>query len=333
MSATLQKLAELTGSSLIGDSTLTICSVANLNHATPRDLVFCEDEKYLGDAFASPAAAIVVGEFAASAHDAPKPLLISTQPRLAFAKAAKVLRSHKKRSGGIVHPTAVVPPTVVFGAEVVVGAYVVLGEHVHIGDRVCIGAGVCIGSDVKIGTDCEIHSRVTIYHGTHIGNHVIIHAGAVLGSDGFGYVRDKLTGRYHQMPQIGHLIVGDHVDIGANVTIDRGGLEDTVIGAGTKLDNLVHIGHNVRIGENVVIAAQTGISGSCTIGAGSIIGGQVGMGDHATLEEGTILGGQSGILSEKIFREKGPCFGTPAKPLKQYLREQAALSRLSRRSE
>ena len=242
------------------------------------------------------------------------------------------VRSHRK-CGGIVHQTAIVPPTVVFGTDVVVGAYVVLGEHVTIGDRVCIGAGSCIGSDVKIGDDCDIYSRVTIYHGTHIGNHVVVHAGAVLGSDGFGYVRDKETGHYHQMPQIGRLIIGDYVEIGANVTIDRGGLEDTVIGAGTKLDNLVHIGHNCKIGDDVVIAAQTGISGSCTIGAGSIIGGQVGIGDHATLEPGTVLGGQSGVLSDKIFREKGPCFGTPAKPLRDFLKEQAALSRLARRSE
>ncbi len=332
MSATLQKLAELTGSSLIGDPAVLVCSVANLERATPRDLVFCESEKYLGAAFATPAAAVVVGEFAASAQDAPKPLLVSEQPRLAFARAAKFLRSHRK-PGGIVHRTAIVPPTVVFGTDVVVGAYVVLGEHVKVGDRVCIGAGSCIGSDVTIGNDCEIHSRVTIYHGTRIGSHVVIHAGAVLGSDGFGYVRDQQSGHYHQMPQIGRLIVGDHVDIGANVTIDRGGLQDTVIGTGTKLDNLVHVGHNVTIGEDVVIAAQTGISGSCSIGDGCIIGGQVGMGDHATLEAGTILGGQSGVLSDKVFREKGPCFGTPAKPLREFLKEQATLARLTRRSE
>ena len=329
MSATLQKLADYTGSSLIGDSTVVVCSVANLHHATARDLVFCEDEKLLNDAFASPAAAVVAGEFA-SASEAPKPVLIAQQPRLAFARAAKLLRSHR-RPGGIVHHSAIVPPTVVFGRDVIVGAYVVFGEHVHVGDRVCIGAGTCIGSDVTIGSDCEIHSRVTIYHGTRIGSHVTVHAGAVLGSDGFGYVRDKETGHYHQMPQIGRLIIGDHVDIGANVTIDRGGLEDTVIGSGTKLDNLVHVGHNVTIGEDVVIAAQTGISGSTTIGSRSIIGGQVGIGEHARLEEGSVLGGQSGILSNKLFREEGPCFGTPAKPLKDFLREQATLSRLARR--
>lgn len=329
MSATLQQLAEATHARLIGDPQTVICSVARIQRATSRDLVFCEDEKLLAEAFASPAAAVVVGEFGGTTEPL-KPVLVARQPRLAFAVAARKLRSHRTKSGGIVHQTAIVPPTVVFGADVLVGAYVVIGEHTTIGDRVCIGAGACIGSDVKIGSDCEIHSRVTIYHGTHIGSHVVIHAGAVLGSDGFGYVRDRESGRYQQMPQIGHLIVGDYVDIGANVTIDRGGLEDTVIGSGTKLDNLVHVGHNVQIGENVVIAAQTGISGSSTIGAGAIIGGQVGIGEHATLNEGTILGGQSGVLSNKVFRENGPCFGTPARPLRDFLKEQAALAKIAR---
>lgn len=330
MSTTLQDLAARINARLVGDPQTTVSGVANIQRASGRDLVFCENEKFLGDALASPAAAVVVGEFAAEASDAPKPLLIVKQPRLAFAIAARQLRSGR-RPGGIVHPTAVVPPTVIFGADVIVGAYVVIGEHVTVGDRVCLGAGVCIGSHVTIGSDCEIHSRVTIYHGTTIGNWAVVHAGAVLGSDGFGYVRDEETGRYHPMPQVGHLIIGDHVDIGANVTIDRGGLEDTVIGSGTKIDNLVHVGHNVKLGENVVIAAQTGISGSSTVGTGAILGGQVGIGEHAQLEEGTILGGQSGVLSNKVFRGKGvACFGTPARPLREFLKEQATLSRITR---
>jgi UDP-3-O-[3-hydroxymyristoyl] glucosamine N-acyltransferase len=203
-----------------------------------------------------------------------------------------------------------------------------------IGDRVAIGAGTCIGSHATIGDDCEIHSRVTIYHGSKVGRHVVIHSGAVLGGDGFGYVRDEETGRYHQMPQIGQVIIGDFVDIGANVTIDRGGLEDTVIGSGTKLDNLVHIGHNVKIGENVVIAAQTGISGSSKVGSGAIIGGQVGIGEHAQLEAGVILGGQAGVFSHKVLRAaEGVCFGTPARPLREFLKERATLSRLARERE
>lgn len=327
MSATLQELAVVTKSRVVGDAQVKVSCVAGIQRATERDLVFCESEKFLEEALSSRAAAVIAGEFAVEAN-VHKPLLIANQPRLAFALAARHLRAGR-RPGGVVHHTAIVSPTAVFGDDVVLGAYVVVGEHVTLGNRVCVSAGVCIGSNVRIGDNCEIQSRVTICHGTTIGSHVVIHSGAVLGSDGFGYVRDQETGRYHQMPQIGDLIIGDHVDIGANVTIDRGGLEDTVIGSGTKLDNLVHIGHNVKIGENVVIAAQTGISGSSTIGTGSILGGQVGIGEHAHLEDGTILGGQSGILSNKIFREKEPAFGTPARTLRKFLKEQAALSRIA----
>jgi UDP-3-O-[3-hydroxymyristoyl] glucosamine N-acyltransferase len=329
MSVTLQELAAATHARLVGDPHVKVSHVSSIPLASQHSIVYCENEKYFEEALASHAAAVIAGEFAESANVG-KPLLIARQPRLAFAVAGRQLRSRRK-PGGFVHPTAIVPPTAGFGKDVLIGAFVVLGDHTVIGDRVCIGAGTCIGSHVVVGNDCEIHSRVTIYHSTTIGSHVVVHAGAVLGSDGFGYVRDEETGRYFQMPQVGRLVIGDHVDIGANVTIDRGGLEDTVIGTGTKIDNLVHIGHNVKLGENVVIAAQTGISGSSTVGSGAILGGQVGIGEHAHLEAGVILGGQSGVLSNKVFRGKGvACFGTPAKPLREFLKEQATLSRITR---
>jgi UDP-3-O-[3-hydroxymyristoyl] glucosamine N-acyltransferase len=332
MSATLQEIAAVTKARLVGDPQTKVSCVASIQRASHSSLIYCESEQFLAEALASSAAAVLAGEFAASS-DPHKPLLLAKQPRLAFAQAAKLLRKPRRR-GGFVHPTAIVPPTAIFGEDVVIGAYVVIGEHAAIGDRVLIGAGACIGSNVLIGHDCEIHSRVTIYHSTILGSHTIVHAGAVLGADGFGYVRDEETGRYHQMPQIGGLIIGDYVEIGANVTIDRGGLEDTVIGSGTKIDNLVHIGHNVKLGENVVIAAQTGISGSSSVGTGAILGGQVGIGEHAHLEEGVILGGQSGVLSNKVFRGKGiACFGTPARPLREFLKEQATLSRIARTHE
>lgn len=332
MSATLQELAAAVHARLVGDPHVKVSQVSSIRLASHHSIVYCEHEKFLDEALTSPAAAVIAGEFAEGSSGS-KPLLIARQPRLAFALAGRQLRSRRK-AGGFVHPTAIVPPTAGFGKDVLIGAFVVLGDHTVIGDRVCIGAGTCIGSHVVVGSDSEIHSRVTIYHGTTIGHHAVLHAGAVLGSDGFGYVRDEETGHYFQMPQVGRLIIGDHVEIGANVTIDRGGLEDTVIGSGTKIDNLVHIGHNVKLGEDVVIAAQTGISGSSTIGAGAILGGQVGIGEHAHLEDGVILGGQSGVLSNKVFRGKGvACFGTPARPLREFLKEQATLSRIARTHE
>ena len=165
-----------------------------------------------------------------------------------------------------------------------------------------------------------------------LGDRVMVHAGAVLGSDGFGYVRDQKTGRYEKFPQVGRLEIGDDVEIGANTTIDRGALDATVIGRGTKLDNLVHVGHNVRIGEDVVIAAQTGISGSVVIEDGVVVAGQVGIADHVTIEQGAILGAQCGVPSNKVIRGSGILFwGTPARPIRQYLKELAVLSRLARK--
>jgi UDP-3-O-[3-hydroxymyristoyl] glucosamine N-acyltransferase len=165
-----------------------------------------------------------------------------------------------------------------------------------------------------------------------LGDRVIVHAGAVLGSDGFGYVRDQTTGRYEKFPQIGRLEIEDDVEIGANTTIDRGALDVTRIGRGAKIDNLVHIGHNCQIGEDVVIAAQTGLSGSITIEKNVVLGGQVGIGEHARIEEGVMLGGQGGVLPNKVLRGKGIAFwGTPAKPVREYLKGLAALARLARK--
>jgi UDP-3-O-[3-hydroxymyristoyl] glucosamine N-acyltransferase len=173
---------------------------------------------------------------------------------------------------------------------------------------------------------------VVLYAGVELGERVMVHAGAVLGADGFGYVRDAETGRYLQFPQQGRLIVEDEVEIGANTTIDRGALGETRIRRGAKFDNLVHVGHNCDIGEDVIIVSQTGISGSSTVGKGAILAGQVGVGDHAHIGPGVILGGQAGVLSGKTENRRGTVlWGTPAKPIKEYLRELAMLGKLSRR--
>ncbi len=215
------------------------------------------------------------------------------------------------------------------GVEVSIAAGAVVGDHVSIGASTVIDAGAVIGDGVLIGEGCRIYPRAVIYSGTKIGNRVVVHAGAVLGADGFGYVRDAATGEFLQFPQQGTLVIEDDVEIGANTTIDRGALEETRIGHGTKIDNLVHIGHNCRIGANVVIAALTGISGSSSVGDGAMLGGQVGMGDHARVGDGVILGGQAGVLPHKDLEGAGMLFwGTPAKPVKDHLRELATLTRL-----
>ncbi len=212
-----------------------------------------------------------------------------------------------------------------------------IGEDASIGAGTRIEAGAVIGEGVRIGSDCRIYPRVVLYPGTTLGNRVIVHAGAVLGADGFGYVRDKTTGAYTQFPQQGTLVIEDDVEIGANTTIDRGALKETRIGRGTKTDNLVHVGHNCEIGEDVILVTGVGISGSCTVGNGAVIAGQVGIGDHAHIGPGVILGGQAGVLSGKTVTNEGMgvkpgtvLWGTPARPLMQVLREQAVLTRLAK---
>src|ERR1700675_2318162 len=334
MKQTLCDLAEKLGCRLLGDNSITVTSVSSLQSATSDSLVFVDDAQHLDAALRSSAAAIIAGDFATTATS--KPVLISPQPRLAFARAAKLLRDPDRNRES--HPTAIVPASAKIGKNVGIGPRAILGEHVKIGDETTIGAGSVIGDDaaneVKIGSHCRIDPNVTIYPGTTLGDRVIVQAGAVLGSEGFGYVRDSRTGRYEQFPQIGRLVIEDDVEIGANSTIDRGALDETRIRRGTKIDNLVHIGHNVQIGQDVVIAAQTGLSGSVTIEDNVIMGGQVGIADHVRVEAGAILGAQSGIPTKKVIRGKGVVFwGTPARPIREYLKELAFLSRSAKKKE
>ncbi len=307
-----------------------INAVASIPNARPGCLVFAEDPATLTAALASSATAILVGLHAQTPASA-KVILRAEQPRLAFARAAALLRGSGHAPS--IHATAVLAPGADLAADVSVGPHASIEEGVRIGAATIIASGAVIGAGVHIGSHCHIHPRVVIYPGTRLGDRVVVHAGAVLGADGFGYVRDQATGEYTQFPQQGVLIIEDDVEIGANTTIDRGALEETRIGRGAKLDNLIHIGHNVSIGRNVVIAAQTGISGSSTVGDGAILGGQVGMGDHAMVGPGVILGGQAGILPKKKLLGPGIVFwGTPAKPVKDYLRSLGALARLAARS-
>jgi UDP-3-O-[3-hydroxymyristoyl] glucosamine N-acyltransferase len=335
MNRSLQQIAEAVGARLIGDGRVEIGGVASIQSAANHELVFVEDEKHLAAALQSSAGAVIAGEFAASAASN-RPLLISDHPKLSFARAARVLRQAPALDAapqpGSVHSTAVVHPSVVLGTGVCVEERAVVSERARIGANTRVGAGSALGAGVTVGSDCEIYPNVTIYPGTTLRDRVMVHAGAVLGSDGFGYVRDGKTGHYEKFPQVGRLVVEDDVEIGANATVDRGALDETRIRRGSKIDNLVHIGHNCQIGEDVVIAAQTGLSGSIVIENGVVLGGQVGIGEHARIEEGVMLGGQGGVLPNKVLRGKGVAFwGTPAQPLRQYLKQLAMLARLAKK--
>jgi UDP-3-O-[3-hydroxymyristoyl] glucosamine N-acyltransferase len=310
-------------------SAIEIAGVGAASNAVEIQLVFAESEAALASAQASRAGAIVTSAKLASESTA-KPMLLVGHPKLAFARAAGLLQTEPPRKG--IHASAEVDGTASLSEGVYVGPHAIIEERAVIGAYTRIDTGVVVGAGARIGRDCRLYPRVVLYPGTELGDRVIVHAGAVLGSDGFGYVRDSSTGDYTKFPQQGRLIVEDDVEIGANTTIDRGALEETRIGRGSKLDNLVHVGHNVSIGRNVVIAAQTGVSGSSTIADGAIVGGQVGIGDHVEIGPGAILGSQAGIPSGKRIHGPGIVFwGTPARPIKDYLKDLATLTRLARR--
>lgn len=337
---TLRELVESLGGKLVqGDLEMQILSAQDPGEANPWDLVFAENSTSAEVALNSGASAVVLkpGCTGARSWDPEMGIVEVDQPRLWFAKAARLLALPHVPTG--VHPSAVIGPHVELGEEISIGAGVVIDEVTRIGKRSRIEAGAVIGPYVSVGEDCHIHPRVTIYHGTTLGNRVVVHAGAVLGADGFGYVRDSSTGAYTQFPQQGTLLIEDDVEIGANSTIDRGALKRTRIGRGTKIDNLVHVGHNCDIGEDVILVALTGISGSSTVGNGAVIAGQVGIGDHAHIGPGVILGGQAGVLSGKTITNEGlgvkpgtVLWGTPARPLTQVLREIAVVGRLVKKA-
>jgi UDP-3-O-[3-hydroxymyristoyl] glucosamine N-acyltransferase len=328
---------------VVGNGEREITRVASLAGAGATELSFVEDAKFADEGRKSGAGALIVSEASVDAL-AEKTLIAVGNPRLGFAKAGALLARENRRretsplkpTTGLngapgVHASAVVDSSAKFGEGATVGALALVGPRVIIGRNSRIGPGCVLLGDIEIGEDCELVARVTVYPQTKLCNRVVVHAGAVLGSDGFGFVPDE-QGRYHKFPQIGRLDIGNDVEIGANATIDRGALDATVIEDGVKLDNLVHVGHNVRLGENVVSAAQTGISGSSVVEKNVLIGGQVGIADHVTIEEGAILGAQAGIPSNKVIRGKGVVFwGTPARPIREYLKELAVLARLRKK--
>ena len=325
----LQEIANKVQGRVLGDPTVSVIRLSSIASADETSLVFADTPTSLEKALLSNAAAVIAGEFA-NKNKAAKPLVLCKQPKLAFSQVALMFNGENRGRG--IDSSASVHASADIGENVAVGAYSVVAERVRIGDNTQIGANCVIEAAVSIGKHCNIAHNVTIHSGCRLGERVVIQSGAVLGSAGFGYVRDENTGRYFQFPQIGTLIIEDDVEIGANCTIDRGALDATIIRRGTKLDNLVHVGHNVEIGSNVVIAAQTGVSGSSKIGSDAIVGGQVGIADHVTIEEGVILGAQSGIPSKKVIRGKGVVFwGTPARPIREYLKELAVLARLTKK--
>ena len=315
-----REIAELVGGELVGDD-VEIHSAAALASAGQGQIAFLDR----ADADPGGASCVLVGR--SFAGDGANAIIRVDDPKLAFALVAGILHPPKSYPGER-HSSAIVSRSANISEGVFLGAFTCVGDGSVIGAGTALRAGAKVGDNVNVGKNCVLHPNVFVEDGCTIGDNVILHSGVVIGGPGFGYVRDP-NGEYHEFPQIGTVVIEDNVEIGANTCIDRGALGETRIGEGTKIDNLVQVGHNVQIGKRVVIAAQTGISGSTVIEDDCVIGGQVGFGDHATVKSGAIIGSQAGVLPGKIVRP-GVWWGTPVQPLDEYKRQNAMIKGLAR---
>lgn len=320
---TVDQLAERVQGRVVGDGATVIERIADLEQAGDAEIAYVENESFLTTAAESKAACLIVTE--GLGEELPDRTLIEVpNPKLAFSIIGAVLHPPVTRDPSI-HPTAVVAETADIALTAYVGPNVCVGDYARVGAYTRLEAGVVLGANATVGDHCVLHPNVVLYDGVSVGSGVILHAGVCIGADGFGYVRHELG--YQKFPQIGTVIVEDDVEIGAHTCVDRAALGRTRIGRGTKLDNMVHVGHNCDIGKRVVIAAQTGISGSVVIEDDAVIGGQVGFGDHARVQKGAIIGSKAGILPGKIVRP-GVWWGIPVQPLDQYKRMNAHMNRL-----
>ncbi|MEA2871596.1 MAG: UDP-3-O-[3-hydroxymyristoyl] glucosamine N-acyltransferase [Hyphomicrobiales bacterium] len=328
---TAQEIAALTGAVLRGSADRRIGGIAPLDRASPLDLSFMQSPKYLSQFTATQAGICLTTEKFAANAPAHMAVLVTPAPYRAFVAVAQKLYPGAMRPSSLfeasgVSPTALVHPSARLESGVVIDPAAVIGPRAEIGAGSIIAPGAVIGPDVRIGRGCVIGASATIVHAL-IGDRVIIHAGARIGQDGFGYLPGAAG--HGKVPQVGRVIIQDGVEIGANSTLDRGAIRDTVIGEGTKIDNLVQIAHNVEIGRHCVLAAYTGISGSCSIGDYVMMGGRVGVTDNITIGAGAMIAAGSGVMSNVPAGEKWG--GAPAQPARDWLKANAALRRLARR--
>lgn len=320
---TVEELAAHLAGEVVGDGTRAIRRVAPLEAAGPEELSFVAQRRYLPYVAATRAAAVLVSEELAGEVPATLTQVRVRDAHAALGEALRLLHPPRRPPAGL-HPTAIVGPDVELGDGVGIGPYAVIGEGSVLGAGVVVGAHVVVGEACRIGADSVLHPHVTLYPGVVLGARCTIHSGARLGKEGFGYV---WTGTEHRrVPQVGGCRLGDDVDVGANVTIDRGSIGDTLVGDGTKIDNLVQLGHNVRVGRHVILVSQVGVAGSCEIGDGAVLGGQVGVSGHLRIGAGARVGAQAGVIGD--VPAGATVSGYPARPHREALRMQAAAARL-----
>lgn len=320
MPFTTAEIAKHLSGEVLGDGHAVLTSFAPADHARPGDLTFAENEAFFARAEASAATAIIADQ----RFNSTKKILIRVpNARIAFAKALALFFPEPVKPAGI-NPLSVVAASAAVDPTAHIGPHCTVGERVKIGARCVLQAGNFIGDDASLADEVNLFPNVTIYPRTEIGRRVRIHAGTTIGSDGYGYVLDG--GFHRKVPQIGNVIIRDDVEIGANVTIDRGALGPTIIGKGTKIDNLVQIAHNVEIGEHCLIIAQVGIAGSSKLGNYVVLAGQAGIGGHLKIGNQAIVGAQSGVMTD--VPDKATWLGAPAQPDRQFKRQVIALQRL-----
>jgi UDP-3-O-[3-hydroxymyristoyl] glucosamine N-acyltransferase len=317
----LEELAGLVGGRIIGDASLVITGVAGIDQARPGDITFLASPKYTALLKTTRASAVMVPEDKADVEG--PSLVVVKDPYMAFASVLRLFNPPVMPPAGV-HPKAEVHKGAVLGKGVSIQPFAFVDEGARVGDRVVIFPGVYVGKGVGIGDDTVIYSNVSVREGSVIGKRVIIHCNSVIGSDGFGYAKEGA--RYHKIPQVGIVRIGDDVEIGACVTIDRATVGETSVGRGTKIDNLVQIAHNVKVGEDTVLVAQVGISGSTTIGSRVTLAGQVGVAGHIEVADDCIVGAKAGV--SKDIKKKGAFTGYPALPHNLWLRAQVVFSKL-----
>ncbi len=319
---TIKQIADMVDGTVIGDPDLRIRGAAPIRDASPTDITLADDPRYASKLTTCPALAVVL-PVGFPATD--KTSVVVDDVQAAFAIVVKYFQPPATETFSGISPLASISSTARIGKNCVIEPYAVIGDDAELADSVHVGAGAVLGTACRIGARTRIFPRCVLYNKTVVGSDCRIHAGVVLGADGFGYLTQE--GRHQLSSQLGHVVIGDHVDIGANSTIDRGTYNATVIGDGTKIDNLVMIAHNCRIGKHNLICSQVGIAGSCRTGDYVVMAGQVGVGDHVDIGDQTTLGAQAGIMNH--VPPKSVYLGSPALPIKEQMRNWAVLGKIN----